>query len=887
MSANDIVAPRDFLASTAPTERELTELRSFRERAETESLLESNEPTDSDLAKRSDVVAISAEDIAKLFSERAYQMIIDFEVGGRAQYDKIYRRPEWPQGDSGVTIGVGYDLGYNKLSEFEAEWQQLLASDAFTRLAGAIGKRRNAAAAYLPNVRDIDIPWQSAELVYRATTVQKFSRIVIATFPNARALHPHAFGALLSLVFNRGSALKGDRRREMLNIRNHMESSKFAAIPAELRSMCRLWPEVGGLLKRRKAEAKLFEDGLLEMAKAERPALVSLNTATSRGNATSLESLQLRDPTRPDGDGDWSHQPDDITEDREAHVNLEANDEREAAPAGWRAVSWISDDNKSSEYRHIAQADRDLRGCSFTFTARDLELLIRSNAFEVPPKGRIVFGLRGAVLEADTANPKERDMQVGRAALNLKETRPDHQHLNCVIGIYDRASGRLSGFTASTVPNRAAVWGYTQNPDKGGNLLPCGCYLYEVGTHHKKTPGCLREAEAFTVVRSAKNLVFDTNDDWDHCEPFDNIHPAFKDAAGSAEFSSLGCQTIRGSYNVETEQYSGEWAQFRLALGLSPTGHGNDGDKYYYVLLTGLEAAIASRLRDQRKDTEFAPVFQSLVRLRQGSHGDAVRKLQIALGVPSNGIFDATTKKALAVLQKSKLGFADGVYSPASDAELGLAVFGGPDVIVASAAQHAFTESLAQTSAARSGDRLEALYAEVGRRSKLLAIDPARASEAVLPQYETLTTESLADAVSFGKRIYARLENSAHELICGDADGDAKDRGDIQKKLMDASSISDETVVKTVSEFLALHLSIISPIAAIVARILVEKVLGPSIIEARKSAQPALACACTSWAKSINDRHADVPSQRIGVVASLTAPAAAAGKSTSAAGGAA
>lgn len=857
-----------------PTEQELTELRAYREQAETESLLEANEQSDREKADRADLLAIPASEIAQMYSERAYELIIDFEVGGRSEYERKYQRPEWPQGESGVTIGVGYDLGYNTLSDFDAEWHRYLSDDQFRRLAGAIGKRRSAAAQYLPQVRDIAITWDKAETVYKATTVQKFSRLVLATFPNARILHPHAFGALLSLVFNRGVALKGERRREMMNIYSKMSSKRFAEIPLEFRAMCRLWPDMAGLRKRRIVEAALFEQGLIEMDRATQvasaPPPIPAVVASSSPTATSrLESIASSDG----GQGDWANQPDDITEDLESARSLDEHAELESAPAGWVAVTWVSDDDKSTEYRHIRSEDRDLRGCSFTFTPRDLELLIRANSFEpTRDNNRIVFGLRGATLEADTANPGDRGKQVERAGLRLKETRPDHAHFNCVIGVYNLRSGRLSGFAASTVPKRSAVWGYKQNPANGGNMLPCGCYSYVVGTHRGKTPGCLREGEPFTVLRSSNNLVFDIADEWDECEPFDNIHPAFQDGAGSAEFSSLGCQVIRGSYNGTTGRYSGEWADFRLALGLSPNGHGDDGKRYSYVLLTGLEAAIASKLRDQGQDTSFTPVFQSLVRLRQGSRGEAVRKLQGALRMPQDGIFTAKVKKAFAEAQKGQLHWADGVYAPKSDGDFGLAVFGGavPPVATASADTTRHMESIASRDGSYESARLESLYAEVGRRSQLAAIDPVRASAPELPQYESVTTESLADLANYGKRVAARIERAAQELICGDSAEDVADRGNIQQQMLDAAKINDQALVDVLAKFIASHLSIINPIAGIIAEILVQKVIGPSLVDAKNRAMPAINCACTAWAKSLSARHGDVASVRVGAVAALT-----------------
>jgi hypothetical protein len=45
-------------------------------------------------------------------SERAIQLIVYFEVTDEATYRRKYQRPVWPGLNSGVTIGIGYDVGY-------------------------------------------------------------------------------------------------------------------------------------------------------------------------------------------------------------------------------------------------------------------------------------------------------------------------------------------------------------------------------------------------------------------------------------------------------------------------------------------------------------------------------------------------------------------------------------------------------------------------------------------------------------------------------------------------------------------------------------------------------------------------------------------------------
>lgn len=60
-----------------------------------------------------EVPDLADEAIKSLISDEAKLVVIGFEVTGQAYYEKHEARPTWPQGASGVTIGIGYDLGYN------------------------------------------------------------------------------------------------------------------------------------------------------------------------------------------------------------------------------------------------------------------------------------------------------------------------------------------------------------------------------------------------------------------------------------------------------------------------------------------------------------------------------------------------------------------------------------------------------------------------------------------------------------------------------------------------------------------------------------------------------------------------------------------------------
>jgi hypothetical protein len=195
-------------------------------------------------------------------SEKSFKLILEYEVGGGAgYYNKQLKHPCFPGGESGVTIGIGYDLGYNTSAQFAEDWKGVLDTGSYTRLAQHLGKKSSNAKAAIPSVKDIEVPWDAAEIVFKKNTLPRFIKETKKAFPNSDQLHPDAFGALVSLVFNRGGSVSGASRVEMLNIRNLIDSKDYKAIANEIKKMKRLWIGKGldGLLTRRDDEAKLIE----------------------------------------------------------------------------------------------------------------------------------------------------------------------------------------------------------------------------------------------------------------------------------------------------------------------------------------------------------------------------------------------------------------------------------------------------------------------------------------------------------------------------------------------------------------------------------------------------------------------------------------------------
>lgn len=197
-----------------------------------------------------------------VLSDKSFKLILKYEVGGgEAYYNKALKRPCYPGGASGVTIGVGYDLGYNSASQFTSDWSGVIPENDFNRLKVHLGKKGSTAKSAIPSVKDIEIPWSAALSVFNKSTLPRFIQETLKAFPGADKLHPDAFGALVSIVFNRGASVTGSSRREMLNIRNLITSKNYKAIAQEIRNMKRLWVGKGldGLLKRRDEEAFLVE----------------------------------------------------------------------------------------------------------------------------------------------------------------------------------------------------------------------------------------------------------------------------------------------------------------------------------------------------------------------------------------------------------------------------------------------------------------------------------------------------------------------------------------------------------------------------------------------------------------------------------------------------
>lgn len=197
-------------------------------------------------------------------SRAAVDLIVAEEVSSEAVYRKKYTRPEWPGFSSGVTIGIGYDVGYSTPARLESNWRGRIPDGMIQALKRACGVTGSPAKSLARALRStVSVPWEAAIAEFREVEIPRWISKVQTALPNTDKLSADCLGALVSLAYNRGPAFSntGDRFKEMRAIKYFMQTEQFDKIPDQIRAMKRLWPG-SGLVARREREAKLFERGL-------------------------------------------------------------------------------------------------------------------------------------------------------------------------------------------------------------------------------------------------------------------------------------------------------------------------------------------------------------------------------------------------------------------------------------------------------------------------------------------------------------------------------------------------------------------------------------------------------------------------------------------------
>ncbi len=183
------------------------------------------------------------------------------EVSSPKAYRQKYIHPVWPSANSGITIGIGYDLKFANRAKLDADWGDALQASAIELLAavsGTVGSEAKRA-----QVNDITVPLLAAVKVFLQRMMPEHIGLTRNAYLTLDALPPHRRTALISLVFNRGNDVKGDRRREMKRIQELLEEGNLDPVADQLEAMKRLWDPAteGGVIERRRREARLWRDG--------------------------------------------------------------------------------------------------------------------------------------------------------------------------------------------------------------------------------------------------------------------------------------------------------------------------------------------------------------------------------------------------------------------------------------------------------------------------------------------------------------------------------------------------------------------------------------------------------------------------------------------------
>lgn len=194
----------------------------------------------------------------------AVALVVRWEVGSKAQYTQRYRGVICPGGDSGPTIGIGYDLGTQTRAAIRESWGWHSRIKQLETASGQTGPARcKAWKAANPGItvfyEDALRVFETQDWpVYVAATRRAYNR----GWGELTLWHQ---GGLASNSYNRGFSFIGDRRREMRTIRDRcVPKADASCSAAQLRASCWVWEGTDiykGICARRFDEAAFVESG--------------------------------------------------------------------------------------------------------------------------------------------------------------------------------------------------------------------------------------------------------------------------------------------------------------------------------------------------------------------------------------------------------------------------------------------------------------------------------------------------------------------------------------------------------------------------------------------------------------------------------------------------
>lgn len=200
-------------------------------------------------------------------------IIIQDEIGAEFPNDKRYynakcAKPSYPGGESGVTIGIGYDLGYNTKDTIKKDWEPYVNGNALAYFLECAGIKGLAAKKKIDaRARNIVIPYEIAMQVFLNSSLPRFKAQTKRIYPNLDNLNEITQSVLIGVVYNRGASLEGDRRKEMKELVEATNKADYLKIAELIDQMKRLWigTNVSGLVARRENESNLIKASLVQV----------------------------------------------------------------------------------------------------------------------------------------------------------------------------------------------------------------------------------------------------------------------------------------------------------------------------------------------------------------------------------------------------------------------------------------------------------------------------------------------------------------------------------------------------------------------------------------------------------------------------------------------
>jgi hypothetical protein len=153
--------------------------------------------------------------------------------------------PDWPGGESGVTIFCGVDLRFTTVGELAA-MQSYLPAGSYSAVKALLGRQGSHDLAM--SLRQYEWTKQQAIDEFRFAEMHKIALSTGMVYP-ILYLPADSATALRSLVYNRGNSLRGASRSGMAALKDLASRKAYASMAQCIWGMAALW-QAGGVLYR-------------------------------------------------------------------------------------------------------------------------------------------------------------------------------------------------------------------------------------------------------------------------------------------------------------------------------------------------------------------------------------------------------------------------------------------------------------------------------------------------------------------------------------------------------------------------------------------------------------------------------------------------------------